>query len=63
MKASFSACLARRLGELGAAVAELADEQPGQRVEVALALGVVDVGALAADDDRARRRGRSSTSG
>ena len=40
------------LGELGAAVPELAHEQPGQAVEVALALRVVDVGALAAHDDR-----------
>jgi hypothetical protein len=38
--------------ELGAAVAELADEEAGQRGEVALAVGVPDVGALALDDDR-----------
>ncbi len=43
--------LGRGLGELGAPVAELADEQAGQRVEVPLAAGVVDVRAVAADDD------------
>ena len=40
------------LGQLRAAVPELAGEQPGQCVEVAAALGVVHVGALTADDDR-----------
>ena len=40
------------LGQLGAAVADLAGEQAGQAVEVALAVLVVDVDALAADDDR-----------
>ncbi len=39
------------LGEIGAAVAELVDEEPGQTVEVALAGGVPDVGALTAHDD------------
>ena len=40
------------LGELGASVAELADEQAGEAVEVALAVAVPDVGALTAHDDR-----------
>jgi hypothetical protein len=40
----------RRLGQVGPAVAELAHEEAGQRVEVALAVHVVDVGALAAHD-------------
>ena len=48
--------LGRRLGELGAAVADLDDEQPGEPVEVAPALVVPDVGALAPDDDRDRAR-------
>ena len=39
------------LGQLRAAVAQLAHEQARQTVEVALAVHVVDVGALAADDD------------
>jgi hypothetical protein len=41
-----------RLGKLGTPVADLGHEQPGERVEVALAPGVVDVGALTPDDDR-----------
>ena len=41
------------LAEAGAKQAtELVDEEPTQPVEVALALGVIDVGALAAHDDR-----------
>ncbi|CUR59731.1 hypothetical protein NOCA2670019 [metagenome] len=40
------------LRELGAAVAQLVDEQPTETVQVALAVGVVDVGTLTADDDR-----------
>ena len=51
MNASCSACLAAASAMLGAAVAELVDEQAREAVEVALALGVVDVGALAAHDD------------
>ena len=51
MKASSLRLLRGGVGELGAAVAELADEEPGQGVEVPLALGVPDVGALTADDD------------
>ena len=43
--------LRRGVGQLGAPVAQLGHEEPGQAVEVALALRVVDVGALAADDD------------
>ena len=43
--------LGGRLGDVGAAVAELVDEQAGQAVEVALALRVVQVGALTAHDD------------
>jgi hypothetical protein len=42
----------RGLGQLGAAVADLAGEQPGQPVEVALAVLVVDVDALSSHDDR-----------
>ena len=42
--------LGRRLGDVGAAVPELVDEQAGEPVEVALALGVVEVGTLAAHD-------------
>ena len=52
MKASSVACVGGGVGELGAAVAELAHEEPGERVEVALALRVPDVGALAAHDHR-----------
>ena len=48
----FLGLLGGGLGDLLAAVADLGDEQSGQRVEVALALGVVDVGALTPDDDR-----------
>ncbi len=44
--------LGGRLGQLGAAVADLADEQPGEGVEVLAALRVPDVGAVALDDDR-----------
>ena len=40
------------LAELGAAVAGVDAEQAGEAVEVALAVLVVDVAALAADDDR-----------
>ena len=40
------------LGQLRAPVAELAHEQAGEPVEVALPVDVVDVGTLAADDDR-----------
>ena len=39
------------VGQLGAAVAQLAHEEAGQRVEVLLALRVPDVGALAPHDD------------
>ena len=39
------------LGELGAAVADLGGEQSGEAVEVALAVLVPDVGALAPHDD------------
>ena len=39
-----------RLGDLGAAVADLAHEQAGQPVQVTLALLVVDVRAGAAHD-------------
>ena len=39
------------LGQLGAAVPGLHDEQPGQPVEVALALVVPDVGTLTSRDD------------
>ena len=42
--------LGRRLGDVGASVAELVDEQAGQAVQVPLALGVVDVGALTPHD-------------
>ncbi len=42
----------RRLAELGAAVAGVDAEEAGEAVEVALAVLVVDVAALAADDDR-----------
>ena len=52
MNAQLLGLLGGRLGEIGAPVTELAHEQAGQRVEVALALVVVDVGALALDDDR-----------
>ena len=48
------------LGQLGAAVADLAGEQPGQAVEVALAVLVVDPDALTADDDRDVARCRTS---
>ena len=41
-------------GEFGTAVADLHDEQPGQRVEVALAAVVEDGDAVAAGDDRRR---------
>ena len=44
--------LPQGLGQLGSPVTDLDDEQPGQAVEVALAVDVVDVGALAADDGR-----------
>ena len=44
--------LGRCLGQLGPAVADLDDEQPGQPVEVALALVVEDVGTVAAHDHR-----------
>jgi hypothetical protein len=44
--------LRRRVGQLGAPVAELGDEQARQAVEVAPAVGVPDVGALALDDHR-----------
>ena len=40
------------VGQLLAPVADLPDEQPGQRVEVAVALGVLDERAVAADDER-----------
>jgi hypothetical protein len=39
------------VGQPLAAVADLGDEEAGEAVEVALALGVVDVGALATGDD------------
>ena len=42
----------RRLAELGAAVAGVDAEEGGEAVEIALAVLVVDVGALAAGDDR-----------
>src|SRR5690606_8699723 len=38
------------LGQLGASVTDLDDEETRQSVEVALAVDVVDVGALTADD-------------
>ena len=41
-----------RLGDVGAAVADVHAEQRGEPVEVALAVLVVDVAPLAADDDR-----------
>ena len=44
--------LGARLGELGAPVAQLRGEQPGQPVEVALAVLVPHVRALAAHHDR-----------
>ncbi len=44
--------LGRRLGELGPPVAQLADEEAGQTVQVPLAAGIVDIHAVAADDDR-----------
>ena len=44
--------LGGRLGQLGAAVADLAGEQAGQAVEVALAVLVPHVGALAPHHDR-----------
>ena len=44
------------LGQLRPTVADLHGEQPGQRVEVAPARGVVHVGALAAHDARHGRR-------
>ena len=46
--------LGRGLGEFLAAVADLDDEEPRQSVDVALALVVEDVHALAAGDDRRR---------
>ena len=52
----------RGLGDLGPAVADLADEQPGQPVQVALAVLVIDVLALAAHDDRDLARRRRTTS-
>jgi hypothetical protein len=42
----------RDLGEFLAAVADLHREQPGEPVQVALAVGVPDVGAFAAHDHR-----------
>jgi hypothetical protein len=42
------------LGELLSAVADLNHEQSGQAVEIALAMAVVDVAALATGDDRRR---------
>ena len=42
----------RRLPQLGAAVAGVDAEEAGEAVEVAVAVLVVDVAALAADDDR-----------
>ena len=51
--------LARRgLGQLGAAVADLTGEEPGQAVEVALAVLVVDPDAFTPDDDRDVAGGR-----
>jgi betaine-aldehyde dehydrogenase len=44
--------LGGRLGQLGATVPDLDDEQPGQPVEVLLPRRVVDVGAVTADDRR-----------
>jgi hypothetical protein len=44
--------LGRRLGEFGAAVADLHDEQPRQAVDELVAVAVPDVDALAAGDDR-----------
>jgi hypothetical protein len=45
--------LERRLAHLLAeAVAEVDREEPGERVEVALAVRVLEVAAVAADDDR-----------
>ena len=46
------ACFAPGLGQLGATVAELRGEEPGQAVEVALAVLVPHVGALAAHHHR-----------
>ena len=48
----------RGLGDLGPAMADLAHEQPGQPVQVALAVLVIDVLALAAHDDRDVARGK-----
>ena len=48
--------LGGRLGQLGAAVAGVHHEQPGEPVQVAPAVLVPDVRALAAHDDRHRRR-------
>jgi len=44
----------RDLGELGTAVTNLHSEQPGQRVEIALAAVVEDGDTVAANDDRRR---------
>ncbi len=41
-----------RFGQFGAAVAGVHAEQPGKPVEVPLAVGVVDIGAVAPGDDR-----------
>src|SRR5690606_12306689 len=41
---------AGRLRQLAATVADLAHVEPGETVQVALTVGVVDVGTLAADD-------------
>ncbi len=46
-----------RLADLGAAMAGVAAEEPGQAVEVAVAVLVIDVDALAARDDRDRMLG------
>ncbi len=45
------------LSQLDATVAGVDDEQPGQAVQVALAVDVPDVGAVALDDGRNRRLG------
>jgi hypothetical protein len=51
-------------GEVAPAVAELRGEQPGQAVEVPLAVTVVDVRAVAADDhDLVARRASSGADG